>query len=114
MRRTRFLSSLPLLLAALPLAFAEPKPTSGPAPLDPDLPYQARRANPVTYDVDFSAVVTAPYHAKKLRVWLPLPPSNAGQEVEEVSLGSFPMEVKPQLGSEAKYGNRFAYFEFDH
>src|SRR5262249_4034433 len=93
MRRALLLSSLPLLLAVLPVSPAAQKPPARPA-LDPDLPYQARRSSPVTYDVDFSAIVTAPYHTKKLRVWLPLPQSDSGQEVEEVSLGSFPTEVK--------------------
>ena len=41
--------------------------------LDPNLPYQAKRSHPVTYEVDFAVVVTAPYHTKKLKVWLPLP-----------------------------------------
>src|SRR5262249_54506869 len=82
--------------------------------LDPDLPYQAKRSNPVTYDVDYSAVVTPPYHTKVLRVWLPIPPSNAGQEVGDSDLSTFPMEVKPRIETEPLYGNRFAYFEFDH
>jgi transglutaminase-like putative cysteine protease len=112
MRRSLPLFSFLLLLMVLSGVAAE-TPTSRRA-LDPDLPYQARRDNPVTYDVDFSAVVTAPYHTKKLRVWLPLPQSDAGQAVEEVRLDSFPMEVKPKLGIEEKYGNRFAYFEFVH
>jgi len=89
------------------------RPAEGPA-LDPDLPYQARRSDPVTYAVDFSVIITAPAHTKQLRVWLPLPPSDAGQEVTEGSLTTFPMQVKPKVGREAKYGNRFAYFEFAH
>ena len=80
--------------------------------LDPDLPYQAARSNPVTYDVDFSAVVTPPYKSKVLRVWLPLPQSDAGQEVTEGGLSTFPMKVEPRIGAEPVYGNRFAYFEF--
>ncbi|MBL8798940.1 MAG: hypothetical protein JNM56_33960, partial [Planctomycetia bacterium] len=76
----------------LPVA-AQPAAT----PLRPDLPYQARRVNPVTYDVDFSAVVTPPYKCKTLKVWLPLPQSDAGQEVTEDELSSFPLAVKPQI-----------------
>jgi transglutaminase-like putative cysteine protease len=86
----------------------------GGAALDPNLPYQARRANPVVYDVDFSAVVTAPNHTKTLKVWLPIPQSNIGQEVARSKLSTFPLEAKPQIASEPKFGNRFAYFEFDH
>ena len=51
--------------------------------LNADLPYKAKKSNPVTYDVDFSVVVTAPYHTKMLKVWLPLPQTDAGQEVAE-------------------------------
>ena len=103
----------------LPLLFAVPllaaslrgEEEARPAP-DPDLPYQARKADPVTYDVDFSVVVTPPYHAKVLKVWLPLPQSDAGQEVEEKGLTSFPVAVEPKVGKEPVYGNQFAYFEF--
>ncbi|HZZ73339.1 MAG TPA: transglutaminase-like domain-containing protein [Pirellulales bacterium] len=81
--------------------------------LDPDAPYTATRGNPVTYDVDFSAVVTPPYHAKVLKIWLPLPQTDAAQEVTEGALTSFPIEVAPRIGKEEKFGNKFAYFEFN-
>jgi transglutaminase-like putative cysteine protease len=80
--------------------------------LDSNMPYQATRSNPVTYDVDLSAVVTPPYGAKLLRVWMPLPQTDVAQEVTELELSSFPMEVAPKIGTEKKYGNKFAYFEF--
>ena len=38
--------------STFPLRAAEPK-------LDPLLPYQAEKSNPVVYDVDYSIVVTA-------------------------------------------------------
>ncbi len=101
-----------LVLAASLCSHADEKPS--PATLDPDLAYQARKSNPVTYDVDFSVVVTAPYHTKRLKIWLPLPPSDAAQEVAESTLSTFPADVKPRIGTEPVYGNRFAYFEFDH
>jgi transglutaminase-like putative cysteine protease len=102
---------LALILAAAPRAgSAEPDEPK----LDPDLPYQAERGDAVTYDVDFSVVVTAPYHAKVLKVWLPLPQDDAGQEVEEKGLSTFPTEVEPQVGKEKLFGNKFAYFEFAH
>lgn len=82
--------------------------------LDPALPYQAERSNPVNYQVDFSAVVTAPSHTKLLRVWLPLPQTDAAQVVMEGELGTFPLDVKPEIGREPLFGNQFAYFEFDH
>lgn len=86
---------------------------AGDPDLDPSLPYQSERSDPVTYDVDFSVVVTPPNHAKKLRVWLPIPTSDVGQEVHGSRLTSFPVQIEPQLETEAAYGNRFAYFEFD-
>jgi transglutaminase-like putative cysteine protease len=99
---------LSLLLGAI--SFARQQEPS--FELKPDLPYQAERSNPVTYDVDFSVVVTPPYKTKKLSVWLPIPTSDAGQEVTEGELSSFPIEVQPTIATESQYGNRFAYFEF--
>jgi transglutaminase-like putative cysteine protease len=94
-------------------AGAADDPKVGPK-LDPAMPYKARKAEPVTYDVDFSVVVTAPYHTKTLKVWLPIPPSDAAQEVKDSDLSTFPVAVKPKVGTEKEYGNTFAYFEFDH
>ena len=82
------------------------------ATLDPDQPYVARRSNPVVYDVDYSIIVTAPYKTKLLRVWVPLPPSDYGQEVTERETTTFPQTVEPQIGTEKQFQNRFAYFEF--
>jgi len=95
---------------SLPCRAAEPaKPV-----LDPQLPYQARRSNPVTYDVDFAVTVTAPYQTKVLKVWLPLPQSDAGQEVSEGEISTFPLRVTPRVSKETVFGNTFAYFEFHH
>lgn len=91
------------------MAGAEPA-----AKLDPGLPYQAKKANPVTYDVDFAVVVTAPYHTKVLKVWLPLPQTDPGQEVQEGEITTFPLKVKPKIATEPVFGNKFAYFEFQH
>ena len=43
--------------------------------LYPAQPYQAVRSNSVTYDVDFSVVVTPPYKAKKLQAYLKQAPN---------------------------------------
>ncbi|MCA9124097.1 MAG: transglutaminase domain-containing protein [Planctomycetaceae bacterium] len=67
---------------------------------------------PVTYEVDFSAVVTAPYHTKVLKVWMPIPQSDGIQQISDSELTTFPERVVPQISSEPVYGNRFAYFEF--
>ena len=83
-----------------------------PLKLDPRQPYSAERLSPVTYDVEFQVIVTAPYKTKKLSVWLPIPPSDRGQELESSELTTFPESVKPQIADEPLFGNRFAYFEF--
>jgi hypothetical protein len=75
-------------------------------------PYQAVKSNPVTYDVDFSVIVTAPYKTKKLKVWLPLPQTDSAQTVTEGSLITAPLVVEPRIGREPMFGNEFAYFEF--
>jgi transglutaminase-like putative cysteine protease len=80
--------------------------------LDPNAAYQAVRANPVTYEVDFSVVVTPPYKAKVLKVWLPLPQSDFGQEVTEGDLTTFPLKVQPSIAQEEVFGNKFAFFAF--
>ena len=77
----------------------------------PDQPYRAVRLDPVHYDVDFSVVVTAPYHCKLLKVWLPLPQSDVAKEITDSRLTTFPLAAKPQIGTESTYGNKFAYFE---
>ncbi len=80
--------------------------------LSPAQPYQAELSKPVTHQVDFSVVVTPPYHCQKLKVWLPLPPADDAQIISDSRLTTFPMEVKPTIDTEPTYGNRFAYFEF--
>jgi transglutaminase-like putative cysteine protease len=92
--------------------FAVASVAHGAERLSPELPYQATRSNPVTYDVDFSVVVTPPYKVEVLKVWLPMPQSDFGQEVTEGELLSFPVHVEPQVATEPEYGNKFAYFEF--
>src|SRR6185503_14915031 len=94
---------LALLGTALPLTAQQPDAPK----LDPNLPYQARRTNPVTYEVDFSAVVTPPYKAKKLKVWLPLPQTDAGQEVTNSQVSAFPIQVEARISTEPVYGNKF-------
>jgi transglutaminase-like putative cysteine protease len=109
----RHYSRVALLLAAsCGVAFVGQAGEVAKVKLDPNLPYQAAKRNPVTYQVDFSAVVTAPYHTKVLKVWLPLPPTDAAQAVSGRDLSTFPMKVEAKLGKEPLFGNEFAYFEF--
>ena len=83
-----FWSAVVAATTTLSLRAAEPV-------LDPRLPYQAEKSNPVVYDVDYSIVVTAPYKTKVLQVWLPLPQSDGGQEVASKALTSYPAEMLP-------------------
>jgi hypothetical protein len=106
MRLPPILASLVAVTAVSLARAAEPNQ------LHPALPYQAARTNPVTYDVDFSAVVTPPYKGKVLKVWLPMPQTDFGQAVTEVGLDSFPVAVKAKIGTEKVFGNTFACFEF--
>jgi transglutaminase-like putative cysteine protease len=98
----------PLLAAVLALPLA---PAADP---DPALPYQAQRSNAVSYDVDYRVTVTAPQNTKKLRVWVPVPPTDAGQRVQGTAFHVFPMAVTPTFHTEKVFGNMFAYFEFDN
>jgi transglutaminase-like putative cysteine protease len=107
------LTMLATVAASGPAAWSDAEPAAQPR-LDPELPYQAEKADPVTYDVDFIVTVTAPYHTKLLKVWLPLPQTDAGQEVQERAISTFPLSVEPRVGKEKTFGNTFAYFEFAH
>ncbi len=100
----RFLLLL-LTLIALPLSLTGAEP-------DPDQPSTATRSEAVTYDIDFRVIVTAPQGTKTLRVWVPVPPSDKGQEVKPGAFATFPADVKPTTHTEAVFGNTFAYFEF--
>ena len=82
--------------------------------LSPDVGYVASKGEPVTYEFDYRVVVTAPHHTKQLRVWLPVPPTNDVQSFRLLKSETFPLHVEPELNQEPKFGNRFAYFEFDN
>ena len=79
----------------------------------PTQPYQGEFGESITHTIDFRAIVTPPYHAHKLEVWLPIPTSDSIQEVKSLEISTFPMEVEPQIATESKFGNKFAYFVFD-
>ena len=101
-----------LLLIALVAPALLPFTLSAADP-DPNQPSTATRAEPVTYDIDIRVVVTAPQGTKKLRVWLPVPQSDKGQEVKAGTFATFPTDVMPTTHTETVFGNTFAYFEFD-
>lgn len=97
-----------LALGALSAVAAEPDV------LDPAQPYSAERRSPITYDAELVVTVTAPYKTKLLRVWMPIPPSDRGQELLATELTTFPNEVPTRINTEPLFGNRFAYFEFSN
>ncbi|MCE9529019.1 MAG: transglutaminase-like domain-containing protein [Planctomycetales bacterium] len=66
----------------------------------------------MSYAADCSVIVSPPYKAKVLKVWIPVPPSNNAQIVKASEFSTFPLDVKPKIGTEKTYGNQFAYFEF--
>lgn len=77
-----------------------------------DLPYQAQRSDPIAHEVDFSIVVTPPYHCHVLKVWVPLPPADNAQQIDHSRFTTRPLNLEPKISAEPVYGNRFAYFEF--
>lgn len=103
-----------IVLLAAGQAFLDAGERSQPGKADfrPDLPCQGILSDPVTYQVDLSAVVTPPYKCKVLKVWMPVPPSDNVQQVSDSRFTTFPMKVEPRIAAEKTYGNSFAYFEF--
>ena len=112
--RQRLVNALALLGAVFVLPACGALAQSRAQKLDPQLDYSGQLSEPVTYEVEFAAIVTPPYHSEVLRVWLPIPPSDSIQQVTTTELSSYPISVKPQIATEPRYGNKFAYFEFDH
>ncbi len=82
------------------------------APLDPNQPYRAQRDKPVKYRVKFQVVVTPPAKTRLLKIWLPLPQNDFGQQISDDSLTSSPLEIQPQVAAEPIFGNKFAHFVF--
>ena len=75
-------------------------------------PYSAELSNPVEWDGELIFTITAPYKTKLLRVWIPVPPSDAVQQVRLTEFSTYPVDVKPRIETEPAFGNTFAYFEF--
>lgn len=102
--------TFPLLLIAtlftvLPHAVAD-------STLDPNQPLSANKSNEINHEVDFSVVVTPPYHCKVMKVWIPIPQSDESQQIGKSRFSTFPMKVDPKINVEPAMGNKFAYFEF--
>lgn len=80
--------------------------------LDPQQPYTAQTSHPVTWTGELILTITAPYKTKLLRAWVPVPPTDSVQTVHESRFSTFPLSVEPKVGTEERFGNTFAYFEF--
>ena len=105
-----FAAATTALLMSHTAIFAEE--ASSRPPIRTESPASPTRTDPVTYEVDFSAVVTPPYHTQVLKVWMPIPQSDRFQQISDSELTTFPELVEPQIATESVYGNKFAYFEF--
>jgi transglutaminase-like putative cysteine protease len=63
-----------------------------------------------TFSVEYVGKVSdIPPGTKKLRVWLPVPEDSTVQGIRNLSFSQ-----PPSFGSDLKYDNKIAYFEFDH
>jgi transglutaminase-like putative cysteine protease len=96
-----------VLVSVAATVAADPAPTP-----DAESAYTATKSAPVSYEIDFRVVVTAPSGTKTLKVWVPVPQDDAGQKVEAGDWSVFPADVKPAFHTEKVFGNKFAYFEF--
>lgn len=79
---------------------------------DPASPQQReqREVKSRRFEFDYGATVTGLPPGARVRVWMPVPPSDAHQMVEEMT---FRLPATPQISVEPKYGNRVLYFEQD-
>lgn len=60
------------------------------------------------FDFTYEVRVTPPAGARKVRIWIPVPPSNNAQTIADLDIQS-PMPHR--LTRDAVHGNRYAYFE---
>ncbi|MFK8114613.1 MAG: transglutaminase-like domain-containing protein [Rubripirellula sp.] len=100
-------------VGVLLLAFALSGASLPAEELSPAASITGSKSMQATYEVDFRVAVTAPTGTKKLRVWMPLPNSDACQQISDRQIETHPRLVEPKIATEAEYGNTFAYFEFD-
>ena len=62
-----------------------------------------------TFAIEYVGKVSGvPDGARKLRVWMPVPPDSTVQTIRDLAFSS-----TPRLTSEPKYGNRIAFWEFE-
>jgi transglutaminase-like putative cysteine protease len=96
------------LTALASCASPEPAPAAPPlARMTPD-PARLLPGDTRTFKITYVAHVTdVPPGTKSLRVWLPVPQDSAVQSITDVAFDGAP----PRIGTDAKFGNRVAYWE---
>lgn len=94
-----------VLIATVALNHATARPIS--QSVEPQFmqPSSSRR-----FQIEYTGKISKPPEgARKLRVWMPVPETTTVQTIRDLSFSQ-----APRLGSEGKYGNRIAYWEFDN
>lgn len=102
-----------LMLLCVLILFPSPIKGEEATPLSVETPLTATKGPTATFEVDSRIAITAPAGTKKLRVWIPLPPTTGTQVIRNRRIETFPREVDPQIAKEPTFGNQFAYLEFD-
>ena len=102
-----------LMLLCVLILFSSPTNGEDKASLSVETPLIAMKGPTATFEVDSRIAITAPAGTKKLRVWIPLPPTTGTQVIRNRRIETFPREIEPQIAEEPTFGNQFAYLEFD-
>lgn len=110
MRRTLAL----VLLAAVSVTCTAPPPDGGNghayAQMNPD-PRYLEPGSSRTFAIEYTAQVKElPPGAGTLCLWVPVPQDTPVQAIRDLHFNGPP----PRIGTEAKYGNRIAYWEIEH
>lgn len=99
---------LAIALAAAPMIFAAQPNITRQQIVTPEY---LKPAGSRTFSIDYvGKIPSVPAGVKKLRVWLPVPQDSTVQTIRDLKFSQTPT----QLTTEAKYGNRIAYFEFEN
>jgi len=69
---------------------------------------QAAKPRSRQFRLDYGATLKGLPQGARVRVWLPVPPSNDHQEIERLELD---LPAQSQTATEPKYGNQILYFE---
>ena len=74
-------------------------------------PVDITRVSRMEFDITYSTTVSeSPKGSKRLRLWMPIPPTGPDQAIEDFSVSS---PVDYQIRSDRTYGNKIAFIEAD-